>query len=205
VFFGRAINHRSTVKRYRRWRATLRIASICLCLVLRSESIAAQETASAEYQVKAEFLSQFPNFVEWPDSAFAAAKSPFAICVFGDFSFGTSLAGATRKETFHGRKLEVRWVRRTPDLRACQILFVSRSEAARYGQVLAAIANQQVLTVGETSDFLRAGGALCFSFEKDVLQFEVNLAAASGAGLKMNSRLLALAKRVVNFPEASKG
>jgi hypothetical protein len=192
------------VKKYLRWCATLHIATICLWLVLGSEGMAAQGMVSTEYQDKAVFLSQFPNFIEWPDGAFPLPKSPFVICVFGDFSFGTSLAEAARKETFHGRKLEVRWVRKIPELRACQILFVSHSEAARYGQVLAAVANQQVLTVGETSDFLKAGGAVCFSFEKEVLQFEVNLAAASGAGLKMNSRLLTLAKRVVNLPEASK-
>ncbi len=205
MFFGRAINHGSTVTKYPQWCATLRITSICLWLVLDSERIVAQQAASAEYQVKAAFLSQFPNFVEWPEGAFPAAKSSFAICVFGDFSFGTSLAEATRTETFHGRKLEVRWVRKILDLHACQILFVSRSEAPRYGQVLAAVVNQRILTVGETSEFLRLGGAVCFSFDNDSLRFDVNLAAASSAGLKMSSRMLALAKRVVNAPEATKG
>jgi hypothetical protein len=205
VFFGRGKNHAGSAAKYCRWRATLRMASICLCLSPGAEIQAAQVMASTEYQDKAAFLSQFPNFIEWPDGAFPAPKSPFVICVFGDFSFGTSLAEATRTETFHGRKLEVRWARKIPELRACQILFVSRSETARYGQLLAAVVNQRVLTVGETSDFLKAGGAVCFSFEKDALQFEVNLTAASGAGLKMSSRLLALARRVVNVPEAAKG
>jgi len=176
-----------------------------LWLSLGSEMLAAQGMASTEFQDKAAFLSQFPNFIEWPDAAFPAPKSPFVICVFGDFSFGTSLAEATRKETFHGRKLEVRWVKKIPELAACQILFVSRSEAARYRQVLAAVVNQRVLTVGETSNFLKFGGAVYFSFDDDTLHFEVNLAAASGAGLKMSSRLLALARRVVNVPEAAKG
>jgi len=170
-----------------------------------AKGAAAQSSVSPEYQDKAVFLSQFPNFIEWPDSSFPAAQSPFVICVFGDFSFGTALAEATRTAVFHGRKLEVRWVRKIPDARACQILFVSRSESARYPQLLAAVFNRQVLTVGETSDFLNAGGAVCFSFENEALQFEVNLAAASGAGLKMNSRLLELARRVVNLREPSKG
>jgi hypothetical protein len=168
-------------------------------------TIQAQSSASTEYQDKATFLSQFPNFIEWPDNVFSTARSPFYICVFGDFKFGTSLAEATRGETFHGRKIEVRWLRKMPEVRTCQILFISRSEADRYGQVLAATANTQVLTVGETSDFLKAGGAVGFSFDQETLRFEVNLAAASGAGLKVSSRLLALARRVVNLPEAAKG
>jgi hypothetical protein len=183
----------------------LRLAIGWIWLMLGAVSIAAQSLGSAEYHSKATFLSQFPNFIEWPESAFATAKNPFLICVFGDFAFGTSLAEATRGETFHGRKLEVRWVRKITEVRVCQILFVSQSEAGRYAPVLAAAGKGQILTVGETPDFLEAGGAVGFSFEQEALRFEVNLAAASGAGLKMSSRLLALARRVVNLPEAAKG
>jgi YfiR/HmsC-like len=61
-----------------------------------------------------------------------------------------------------------------------------------------------VLTVGETPDFLSAGGAMSFSFQNDALHFEVNLVAANGAHLKVSSRLLALARRVVDDPESSK-
>ena len=183
----------------------LRVASVGILLVASALSLVAQSSVSPEYQHKATFLSQFPNFIEWPERAFAAANSPFLICVYGNFPFGTSLAEATRAEIFHGRKIEVLWVRKMTEMHACQILFVSRSEAAKYEQVLAAVANTQTLTVGETSDFLHAGGAVCFLFEKEVLKFEINLAAANGAGLKMSSRLLSLARRVMNFPEGAKG
>lgn len=176
-----------------------------MALMLSATIIVAQRSVSTEYQNKAAFLSQFPNFIEWPEGAFSGAKSPFAICVFGEFSFGTTLAQATRNEMFHGRRLEVRWVRKIPEVRACQILFVSRSETTRYAQVLAAVANAQVLTVGETADFLNAGGAVCFLFEKETLRFEINLATASGAGLTVSSRLLSLARRVLGSPEAAKG
>ena len=168
-------------------------------------SIAAQAVASTEYQNKAAFLAQFPNFVEWPIDASQAPQTSFQICVYGDFNFGTALAESTRGTTIHGRKLEVRWVRKLPEVRTCQILFVSRSEHARYGQVLAAVANSGVLTVGETAGFLEAGGAICFSYDRELLQFEVNLAAAHGARLKMSVQLLGLAKRVMNPAEGTKG
>lgn len=166
---------------------------------------AAQYEESGEYPHKATFLAQFPNFIEWPDSAFAQPKSPFLICVFGDFSFGTSLAKATSKGSIHGRKLEVRWVKKMPDVRACQILFVSRSEAGRYGQVLGVVRNTGVLTVGETPQFLGAGGAICFSYEADTLRFEVNMAATKEARLTISARLLALAKRVWERAEDARG
>jgi hypothetical protein len=150
-------------------------------------------------------LATFPSFVEWPESAFSSAQSPLIICVRGDFSFGTSLAELTRGASPHGRRVEVRWVHKDQDLRNCHIAFVSRSESKRYAKLLQIVERAGVLTVGETEGFLDAGGTITFSFEHETLQFEVNLAAAGSAHLKISSRLLALARRVVNRTEAAKG
>jgi hypothetical protein len=42
------------------------------------------------------------------------------------------------------------------------------------------------------------------AFEEDELQFEVNLKAVNDAELKMNYRMLKMARRVVNAPETAK-
>jgi hypothetical protein len=183
----------------------MRAVSAVVWAVMSVAGASGQTSASGEYQSKANFISQFPNFIEWPDTAFASPRVPFSVCVFGDFSFGTALAEATRRETFHNRKIDVRWVRKVAHVRGCQILFVSRSESRRYAQVLAAVHNEEILTVGETPEFLGAGGAISFSYDKETLQFEVNLDATKDARLGMSSRLLALARRVVNRPKAAKG
>jgi len=54
-----------------------------------------------------------------------------------------------------------------------------------------------VLTVGETVDFLEVGGIINFIVEEKKIRFEINVAAARKAGLKVRSKLLRLAKRVV--------
>ena len=157
-----------------------------------------------EYQAKASFLAAFPKFVEWPPGAFSAEQSPLLLCVFGDFSFGTSLAEATRGTSIRGRLVEVRWARKEQDLRACHILFVSRSEGKRYGSIFKSIQGANVLTVGETSDFLASGGAIDFLISEDKLQFEVNMGAASDAHLRISSNMLALARHVITRTEAAK-
>jgi len=98
----------------------------------------------------------------------------------------------------HGKRMEVKWMHKEKELRACQILFVSQSEAKRYKPVLDAVEGSSVLTVGETPDFLSAGGAISLLVQQDSLRFEVNLERASGAHLKLSSNMLALARRVVN-------
>lgn len=184
-------------------RALLHVA-VALSLLIVLLPLPAQTPVVAEYRAKANYLANFPSFVEWPTEALPSGNAPFLVCVFGEFSFGTSLAELTRGTTVHDRRLEIRWVRKSQELAACQILFVSRSEQKRYNQALDAVRGKTVLTVGETPEFLDAGGILSFSGHQGTLQFDVNLAAANKAHLKISSRLLVLARHVVNQMEAAK-
>jgi hypothetical protein len=185
------------------WRAVA-LGAVIACS-LAAQPLCSQGSVTPEFRSKATFLANFLSFVDWPESAFASAQAPFTLCVRGDFSFGTALAEVTRGATPRGRRVEVKWVHKDPELRNCQIAFVSRSESKRYAKLLQAIAGAGVLTVGETPDFLAAGGMISFAVERDILQFEVNLVAADSARLKISSRLLTLARRVVNRTEATKG
>jgi hypothetical protein len=180
------------------------IFSIILLFFLVSPPAHAQMTVPLEHRTKAYFLSQFPRFIDWPDTAFPSAQAPFLICTLGESSLGPSLAEFTRGTVEQGRRVEVRWARGEQDLRACQILFISRSTRKRYEKVLEIVRGSSVLTVGETPDFIDAGGAVGLSFELETLHFEVNLVAANDAHLKISSRMLALARRVVNKPEDAK-
>ena len=95
----------------------------------------AEDAKTSEYRAKASFLAVFPNFVEWPESVFPSQQSPLLLCVYGDFSFGTSLAEMTSASSIHGRRVEVRWAHKEQELRTCQILFVSHSESGHYERI----------------------------------------------------------------------
>ncbi|MFI5057474.1 MAG: YfiR family protein [Candidatus Acidiferrales bacterium] len=160
--------------------------------------------ASLESRSKANFISQIPRFVDWPDMEFPTAQSPFAICLLGEFSFVPTLAGIMRGTLAQGRRVEIRSVRPEQGLRACQILFITQSKRKMYGKVLDGVQGSSVLTIGETPDFIDAGGGVSLLFELETLHFEVNLAAANGAHLRISSGMLSLARRVVNIPETAK-
>lgn len=164
----------------------------------------AQEYVPAESRSKAAFLAVFPSFVDWPDGAFSSPDSPLTTCVLGDFRFGTTLAEVSRDSAPHGRRIAVRWIRNDQQIRGCHILFVSGSELARYSKVIAIVQGTSTFTVGETTDFVTAGGMLSIAFEHDAIQFEVNLASAREAHFRISSRLLALAHHVVEQSESSK-
>ena len=178
-------------------------------LVIASPAVFCQGDTGTEYRNKANFLVRFLDFVEWPDSAFLSSQAPFVVCVRGDFLFGTSLAEIARGSSPQGKHVDVRWIHEDQKLRGCHIVFVSRSESKRYAKILQAVAGADVLTIGETPDFLNAGGAMSFTGQSNAagnqaLQFEVNLEAATSAHLRISSKLLAVARRVVGLPEDRK-
>jgi len=180
----------------RHWGDATRLA-IVLTLFFVPYLTSAQGSVPEEYRTKANYLATFPSFIEWPETAFSSPDAPFLVCVLGDFRFGTLLAEFARGSSPHGRRIDIRWAHKNDNLTRCHILFISNSEAKSYARILKTVQKTDTLTVGETTDFLSAGGMLSFLFQNESLQFEVNLAAANEAHLHVSSKLLALAHRVV--------
>jgi YfiR/HmsC-like len=186
-----------------RWRLLWAAALGVMCLVrpVRGGTGATGDgTVGEEYRLKANFLVMVPNFVEWPGDASESGTPAFQICVFGTYPFGTQLADLTRGTTVQGKRVKIKWARRLTDLGSCQVVFVSATESKRYGKVLEALRGTSTLTVGETADFLDAGGVIALEMNPDGLQIDVSLQAAEKARLKISSRLLALARRVIDHP-----
>jgi hypothetical protein len=76
------------------------------------------------------------------------------------------------------------------------VLYISSSEKKTVGQIFSTLKGTNVLTVGEMSQFALNGGIIQFTLIDKQVQFEINLDAASHAGLKISCRLLALARLV---------
>jgi len=149
-------------------------------------------TAVKEYEIKAVFLFNFAQFVEWPATAFADEASPVVIGVLGEDPFGEALDRAVQNETVKNRKVLVKRFRHLAELKGCHILFVSRSEKARLPQILEALKGQSVLMVGDMPDFTERGGVINFLLRANKVRFEINLRAAEDAELKISTKLIEL-------------
>ena len=180
-------------------------AAICVSLFIGAPLFAAAQDSEANALLwKANFLAKSASYVDWPvDSPLQMANS-YRWCVYGTFSFGTTLAEMTRDIVIEGKRSEVKWIKKEADLGGCQIIFVTRSESKHYTKVLDAARAGRGLTVGETADFLDAGGMVVLLTDGKAPTFEVNLEAVETAKLKLSARMLALARRVVNHTMAAK-
>ncbi len=174
---------------------TTLLLAVCTAWVFPGDVFS--QALSQEYQMKAMYLRKIPSFVEWPASAASISKTAFQMCTVGDYPFGARLAQEVGGVAVSGRRIQLRWAHKKQELDSCEMVFFSRSEAQRYGKILDGLKGKSVLTVGESLGFLEAGGMVELSFENGRLQMEVNLVAARSANLKLDARLLAMAKRVV--------
>jgi uncharacterized protein DUF4154 len=182
-------------------------APLLLCLMLGCSVLAhaapAAEPIADEYQVKAAFLFNFAKFVEWPSEAFSDPNAPLVITIFGDDPFNRSLE-AVKGKLVNSRKLTIRRVKEVQDIGKSNVLFVGPSAKKELARILEALQDQSVLTVGEDRIFTQCGGIINFVKEDNRVCFEVNVSAAERAGLKISSRLLALA-RIVKSPAQGGG
>jgi hypothetical protein len=169
-----------------------------------SAALAAYDGAARERQIQAAFLFNFLKYVEWPDRS---PPRPFGVAVLGTNPFGESLMRAIAERRVGGRSVEARELGPYgPALgfEGIDVLFLPSTEDPHLDAILAAIDRRPILTVGESPDFLARGGMLRFVLVEEQVRFEIDRAAVEAAGMKMSSKLLNLATRVVDEREASR-
>jgi hypothetical protein len=172
-------------------RILIHAAAVLAALCLWNKPSRGQNTMSlSEYQVKAAYLVNFARFVEWPVPP--TPGSPFYICILGDDPFQEALDQLVMNARVNGRPVIVRRFSRLQG--DCHILFISSSERDSF-KVLG-LTPPGVLTVGETATFRADGGMISFVIENRRVRFDVNLRAATQAGVQISSRLLGVARVV---------
>lgn len=178
-----------------RWPGAMRllaVLSICCASAVRADA-----PASTEYKVKAGFIFNFTQFVEWPTGRFETASAPVEIGVLGENPFGSALDEAVSGQTVHGRPLVVRpATRNIADLKSCHIIFVCRSEKPRLKEVRDGLKGSQALTVGDHDDFAARGGMINLVMKGTKVRFEINNHAAKREDIKISSQLLDLGTQV---------
>lgn len=189
----------------REWRSAvgwscLYVALFGLLLLNGRAAVGAELPVSKEYRIKAAFLYNFTKFIEWPAKSFSGATDPIVIGVLGPAALGAELERIVQGRRVNGRAIVVKQVDAVAEVRSTHLLFVSAPEDARFAEVASAIEGSPVLTVGESSLFARAGGAISFVLEDDKVRFEINIASAERTGLHISAQLQKLATVVRRGP-----
>lgn len=165
-----------------------------MALILTSmQPFPQDDAASRENQVKAVFLYNFTQFIEWPQNSFDTNESPFIIGVLGKNTFDTYLSEVSEGETVAGRSIVIKhYTNITPEIGKCQILFIQKS-FSEIKQVTQLTQGKPILTVSDNENFMKQSGMVRFYVESGKIRFEINKEASTESGLIISSKLLRLA------------
>jgi hypothetical protein len=151
------------------------------------------QPGSKEYQMKAVFLFNFTQFIEWPENSLPEESTPFVIGILGEDPFGSHLQDAIKNEKVQSHPLVIKHVKDVNEAGDCQILFINISNQSTLKNILTSLKGKSILTVGDANNFSKHGGVVRFYSEENKIRIRINLEASRENGLTISSKLLRLA------------
>lgn len=148
----------------------------------------------SDAEVKAAFVLRFAGYVQWP--AAAAPERTFVIAVLGQGGMAGQLQRLAGARPLQGRAVQVRSIATAADAAGAQILYVESGALRRARGSLRPLAERGVLIVSDEEGGLAAGATINFLLADGRVRFEVALATARQAGLRISPELLSVAARV---------
>lgn len=166
-------------------------------LLVSNAAVPAQEPATleaSEASIKAAYLYKFAAYVDWPEDALAASRA-FVIGVMDAEDVAQELERFVPGRSVRDRPVEVRRLHEGGSTEGLHVLFVGARADVR-----AALRGSQqpgLLVVTDNPRGLELGSAINFVLAGEHLGFEVSLESAQRHGLRISSRMLNVARRVV--------
>jgi len=175
-----------------------------ICLVLISSMamnftvITMAKAADREYAIKAVFLYNFFNYIQWPDEIIIANGNPsINLCIYGDDPFGAALIHIQKKMA---KKMTLTIVHLKPkdriDKMSCHMLYVSLSEKSNLDPLIDRIKHHGVLTVSDINGFSHNGGIIELARKGDKIKLIINISRLETSGFRANSQILKIANLV---------
>jgi hypothetical protein len=137
-------------------------------------------------------LVTIAKFVDWAPGKLDDG-APIVVGVYGKDPFGPTLDRTLAGKTVNGRSIAIRRVAGLDEARLCSMVFVTAADKKRLAQILAALSDAGVMSVGDAPNFAQQGGVVNFVWRGNAVSLEINPVAAERAHLRISSRLLGLA------------
>lgn len=185
------------------------VGAIVLCLVflacpartVEPSPIPRDIEAPSEYELKAIYLYNFLQFVQWPkEKCPLPEERANEIVVIGDTSLQPVLQSLQAKLREKNKELFLVFhdkYQEGMNLSSCCLLFIGASERKKLAKILQNIDGKHVLTVADSDEFVEAGVMITLLSRENKIRWAVNRKPVADAGLKMSAKLLAIAERVI--------
>jgi hypothetical protein len=173
----------------------LSVIAVLTAAGLIGGSTAPQSVAGPE--LKAAYLVNFTRFMEWARNP-VPPGTDIVLCIVDDAAVATALERTTEGRTVQGHAVTVRILTKGAPLPVCQLLYLTGSDLKQSLDAIEMVKGTVVLTVGDAEQFAQAGGMVELFVETGRIRFAVNIDALRRGGIRLSSRVLALAKIVTD-------
>ncbi len=161
----------------------------CLFLLFSAVFLSAQ-ISNREYQIKAAFVFNFTQFVEWPATSFFNAQSPAVIGILGPDPFGNYLQDLITGEKMKQHPLVIKHFSNVEEVHNCHILYINSSDKKVIENIIEKLKGKNILTISDANRFSKLGGMVRLYTKNDKVNIEINLEAAKEEDLVVSSKLL---------------
>lgn len=126
-------------------------------------------------------------------------SNPIKICVISSNNdVFLSLNNVNKIKRNKGRSIDIINKSYNETLLECNVLYIDRTKEQYLDTILKKLNRINILTISDINYFVEKGGMIGF-FEKDgAVRFSINKRSSDKSGIFISSKLLKLAKKVIN-------
>ena len=157
-------------------------------------SVFASAAAADNEDVKAAFIFRLASMTRWPPQAIGPPESTVCVTVVGNEAIARALRDIIQGRTLHDRPVEIRSVDEATGESSCLVVFVDGGTDLPRLEVSG---RRPVLLIGDGDGFADRGGTIQFIREGRHLRFIVNRRSLDDRALKLSSKVLRLARRII--------
>lgn len=175
-----------------KWLTSLAPWAVLQCGLLFSP-VHAQSPAVAEQDLKAAYVFNFIQFIDWPDKELQGGAD-LTLCVSSFSPLRRALLALEGKAVPGGRAVKVRLFE-AGELKACRVLVVDRGDAESVAKSLRGLPEAHgILSIADDGTVAAPDVVIVLSRQDGRVVFAVNADAAVRAGLSVSSKLMRLSK-----------
>ncbi len=147
-----------------------------------------------EYDVKAQFMHRFTQFIEWPQSStINNSDLPFRIGIYGENYIENTLNEIAEFSQIKDKKVEILQVD-FKNIIDCDMLFISKCSNEELSKIIKIAKGKGILLISDTNGYGKKGVHINFYKQDEKINFEINISAAKKDTFNISSRLLKLAR-----------
>ncbi len=154
----------------------------------------------SQAEIKAAFLLNFARFAEWSPTSISEAPTLLMFCFDAAEDVRIAFQSVAGGKEIEGRRITIRKISTPADARTCDVVFANDSKRDREIKLLKTAQDAGALTVGDGPEFLSCAGMIQLVVDDNRMRFDINMTAVNRANIKLSSKLLALARHVIDLP-----